>query len=313
MPKKTTSITPILLVTLVAMVGLFVLSLWFSVVSYRLPFLIPLTVLTTLLTAMVATLPFLYVVRRHPTSLVISMLGTQAAGKTVYVTVLFNQLSIGHVGGMTFSQYGSETVEMVHSNLSRLAEGKWLPSTPPLLLFPFRAIVRMGSGFFKSVYRIEIGDFAGQHMHEFDASSEHWLHKTKYFDYVIQSDIVFLVIDMALIVKADRIKTAQLQNAFKAAFQILLEKKGVQERKKTRTPVAILLMKSDLCGTSSAKALFTRAMPELRDLCQNRCAHFAIFPVSSIGKLGKSNSPPQRLKPVGVVEPLAWALRSVEL
>lgn len=247
----------------------------------------------------------------HPTSLVISMLGFKDYGKTVYLTVLFNKLTVNQFQHIAFSQYGSETIERITDNLNTLSRREWLPPTIAGEIFPFRANAHLRKGLTRRAYKIEIGDFAGEHMGEFDTANERYLHKTKYFKYVVQSDAIFAVVDMSRIIKGSRSKAEAIQNSFKSALQMLFLEKGVPTDKKMSAPVALILTKTDLCGFEMAVDIFKTKMPELVSLCQKRCENFEIFPVSSVGEVGSRGQPPGRLNPYGVIEPLIWILEKM--
>jgi len=239
------------------------------------------------------------------------MLGYPGSGKTVYLTVLFNELAVNRTSGLTFSPYGSETIERVNNNLNILARGEWLSSTVIGELFPFRAIVVLKPRIYRRSFRIEIGDFAGEHVKEFMPLSERWLHKSKYFNYVIQSDAVFLIVDMtSLLPVVKKEEVDQIQNAFKAALQILFEQKKVAIGKKMRTPVAIILTKTDLCGFDEALTIFKSRMRELNGLCEQILENYHVFPISSVGAVKPDGNPPDRLRPYGIVEPLVWILKN---
>jgi hypothetical protein len=283
------------------------------------------------LSLIVLTYSFLFVriAYRNPTSLVISLLGFPNSGKTVFLTVLFNELQAADRPTITFSPYGIETVEQVARNLNTLFSGSWLGSTSPSGVFFFRANAAIASRVFRRRFKIEIGDYAGEHMKEFDTKDERWLHKTEYFKYVVQSDAIFLVIDTEVLLSKSRLEVETMQNAMIAALQLLLESKGVGLERKLQAPLALLFMKVDLLPrylledsltptliyvsdlTTRDFKVLPATVSRLIDLCERKCANFNVFFVSAVGRLGPNDSPPSELKPFQVTDPLAWALQRV--
>jgi hypothetical protein len=246
--------------------------------------------------------------RRHATTLTISMLGFPRTGKTVYLTVLFDSLQRAVRPGVQFLPYGRETIEGVAGNLSTLASGHWLPKTAPGSVFFYRANAVLGSGLLRNRYKVEIGDYAGEAMAELNPADSGWLHKTDYFKYVVQSDAVILALDAQTLMTGSFARNQEIQNAFVAAVQVLAEEKGAIENRKLRVPVALLFMKSDILGIGDRGTLLG-SVQRLIQVCEARCREFQIFFVSATGPLPDSGGPPQQLKSVDVVDPIVWILR----
>jgi hypothetical protein len=282
------------------------------------------TFVSVLVGSLITTLLF-YISRflyKNPTLVTMSILGFPSTGKTVYLTIAFDELQRAHDKEISFSPYSTETVEQVMNNINILNKGRWLNPTELGSIFPFRANASIGSGLFMKRYKIEIADYAGQKLGELLPENAMWLHKTDYFKYVVQSDVVFFAFDCALFNSAEESMIEEIQNAFVAALQILAESKGATENLKLKIPIAVIFLKADLIIDSS----LTKVSPDLAkkreryyinvvsrmfEVFENRCEHFSYYFISSVGKLGSEGEPPKNLSPVNVVNPIKWALRNL--
>jgi len=254
---------------------------------------------------------FVGTLKKNPTSLRIGLVGLPGSGKTVFLSVLFNEIQVQQKDRVEFQPYGRETIEEVARNLNILASGQWLPPTESGVVFPFRANVRVTGGLFPKRYTVEIGDYAGEHTKEFDSSSEQWLHRTKYFEYIIDSDVLFLAIDGETLIESSTSETERMQNNLVAALQVLLEKKGVQPGRKTSMPIAVLILKADRLKTKEVEDFSTAKIDRILTICKNRCLKSEVFFVSSVGSVTEGGSPPKEIHPVNVCEPMIWAMRAV--
>lgn len=253
-----------------------------------------------------------------PTTIAISLLGYPHSGKTVFVTVLLNELMIKSTPGIIFSPYGSETIDKVTKDITTLRHGRWLPKTEVTEVFFYRAkaIINIGNaGFLKRLLKIEISDYAGEHIKEFDPTEENWfLHKTEYFRYAVESDAIILSIDSEVIMKARKedntAGVSGMENSFIADLQILMEKKGVDIDKKLRAPLALTFMKCDLVPEEDRREL-PKIFPRLTSFCRKRCSNFEIFQVSSVGQVTNDGSPPKELEPLNIADPIIWILQKI--
>jgi len=251
----------------------------------------------------------------NPATFKLSILGFPYAGKTVYLTLLFNQLISTKQEDIQFAPYGQETIEQVLRDLNTLSSGIWLPPTQPGTVFYYRANAVIGGQripFLTQRFKLEIGDYAGEHIDEFDPSSELWLHKSDYFNDVVNSDGILLALDVDYLISRQITEIGKLQNVFIAAIQVLAEKKGIDVSKKLKTPVALLFLKTDLIFERGiTEEMLLDSIPRLLNVCENTFEKFTVFFVSSVGEVSKTGDPPEVIRPLGVVEPLIWMLNLV--
>jgi len=252
--------------------------------------------------------------KRNPKTLRISLLGFPNSGKTVFLTVLFDQINSRRLNGIFFSPWGRETNEKYQEDLLTIKNGAWLQCTSADSVFPY-LIKASEKGILGRRYKIEVADYAGEYTKEFDIRSEKWLHRTEYFNYVTQSDAVFLSIDCSLLKTAkhqnkDIIEMQTMENAFIVALQMLIEEKRVKVGKKLKTPLAIVFMKYDLILEKPEN--LELYVSRLTDFCKKRCKNFQIFAVSSVGSIKKDGSPPKEIKPIGIIQPLIWTFKRLK-
>jgi hypothetical protein len=277
---------------------------------------LPSRTVITILSAILGVVSGLYVLlllrflRVNPATLTISLLGLPNSGKTVYLTVLFRELMTSGIQGIKFSPYGSETVERVTRGLNTLLRGKWLPPTSPNEVFFYRAVASVGGGVLARRYKIEIGDYAGQRMKEFNTEDEMWLHKTDYFKYILQSDAVLLSVDSAVVQQGNTAEIRAMENSFMAAIQLLIEGKGVEPGRRLHAPVALVFMKADLVPSDTWGQLPNK-FSGLISFCRGWCEKFETFVVSSVGRVDEGGLPLPKIEPKGVMEPMLWILRSM--
>jgi GTPase SAR1 family protein len=268
---------------------------------------------------------FFRTINRHPTPLKIAIVGPPKAGKTVFLTVLFHELQILETQDISFQPYGLETIEAVSKNLGVLNVGQWLEPTSRESVFFFRANAKVGITPFVRKYTVEIGDYAGERVQEFDSSSEEWLHRTEYFKYVITSDVVFLAVDGEKLAEGNLIQLEEMQQKLIAAIQVLIDEKGVPVDQKMKTPVGLVILKSDILDKQiplvdfevppevGYRHLTEESLGDLIKLCRKRCRAFEIFFVSAVGSVELDGRPPVSLHPRNVTAPMIWALRKLRI
>lgn len=305
---------PIVMVVFLAVL-LSVLGFFFfrpgSVLLFAVPFLAAVLAVVSVLWSIL----LVEGVRRHPKSLSIALLGHSGVGKTVFLSVLFDELQRVNQSGFGFTPYGSETIESVSQNLGLIARGKWLPPTQLSDIFAFRANAYVGSGFFKTRFRLEIADYAGEHTENLAPKEEMWLHKSKFFQYVVQSDALMIALDAGTLIKAPSSYLRELEDSMIAAFNLMLEGKDVEVDARLKAPVALLFLKADIAGSAERAVVHAKELgervPRLMSICRRRCRNFECFAVSSVGKVSLNGLPPEQIHPFGVTEPLIWLLSRI--
>jgi hypothetical protein len=247
--------------------------------------------------------------RTQPRLRTIGLLGFPGSGKTVYVSMLFREMMRGAASTIRFVPYGTETIERVNEAIRRLEQRQWLPRTEVNEVFFHRARASMGSGLFDKKYKLEVADFAGERIGEFDSASPMWLHKSEYFKYVLDSDILFLCVDCAAITAEKGTSgLQQQQSALLAAMQIFMGARHVEPPRRLNAPVALLFLKADLLPPHLHKFHLEEGVGSLVSFLNTNCAHWNSFIISSVG--GTDDGLPRTdLQPTNVVEPLVWALR----
>ena len=255
----------------------------------------------------------------HPRSLSIALIGPSRSGKTVYLTMLYDQLRGREERGLTFTAYGTSTIEEVARNLGLIRSGQFPPPTPIDAHFRWEAVASFGSSLVSRRYRISIMDYAGHHLDLIRPWEGEWLHRSRFFEYVLSSDAVLIMVDVERLLYHDKLYTEDpipaLEQILIAAVQTLIEKRhpGGDPTRPSDIPVALLISKSDLLGSLVDERKALARLPGLISVCEQRCKYFKCFFVSSLGtppKKGKNGNaiPPSHLAPEGIVEPILWIL-----
>jgi hypothetical protein len=304
----------------------FLVILFLTIAFYKEPLSLTFVVLTGIIISM-----YLIILTRffnkNPESISISLIGFPNSGKTVFLTVFFNEFLIKKIEKINLRPYGDDTTELVTTNYRKLKQGEWLPSTKPYELFQYRAIASLSRGFFKRSYKILIEDFAGEFTEVFKVDNPVWLHKSPYFKNISQSDIIFFSIDCTDVLEAHNTKNdskiTSLENAFIAAINSIIEQKNVRIGQKLRLPIGLIFMKFDLLtdwtpqnNPSEHFILPERIVKEkyrrLIEYCQLNCSNCKEFYISSVGHVKPNGSPPDNIEPVKVDEPIIWAINNLD-
>ena len=217
-------------------------------------------VLTVFMTSIIVQT--LYTINKNPISITVSIVGFPRVGKTVFLTMLFEELQKRQNSNIKFSPYGTETIERVIKDVNTLRNGEWLEKTAVNKVFFYRANASIKKASFllprnEQKYKIEIADYAGEYIDEFNPQHDNWLHRTEYFDYVVKSDAIFFALDISKFLY-EREQYRKEVDGIIAALQILAEKKGAIYDEVVKVPISILFLKSDLIqshGTEKEKEI----------------------------------------------------------
>ena len=250
-------------------------------------------------------------VLRTPASLTLSLLGQPQSGKTVYLTVLFRELLVkGELPG--FSIYGAETVERVQSDYKQLEDSQWLPSTDMMgsNVFFYRATVNYDNIIPKPKYKLEISDYAGEFLEKELLENEGYFHRTKYFKYVIDSDIIFPTIDLEKYATEERKYIIEIEKTLIAALDIIKQSKI--NKGKCKVPIGILFLKSDKLNTMrESTEEITQGFNNLINYVNKHFLSYKIFFVSAISPRLLEVDWGKNISPENVVQPVEWALQVV--
>lgn len=252
----------------------------------------------------------------HPRSLSIALIGPSFAGKTVYLTMLFRELEQGEIRNLMFAPYGTQTIEKVAYDISQMENGKFPQPTPVDFHFRYEAIASYGASMFSRRYRLRIDDYAGEHLDEFDISSDKWLHDSEFFGYVLQSDALLMMIDCERLIKVEENPLLNsisiIENKLIATLHELVQKKNVNPMDKFDMPIGLIISKSDLIKSTNDNEILLNKVSRLIKVCSKRFKYFRIFFVSSTGTtpefIDGVNIPPKKLHPIGITDPILWIM-----
>lgn len=257
---------------------------------------------------------FIRTLTKHPATIKAALVGDTGSGKTVFLTIMFRELQLSEEEKIAFQPYGRETIEYVASNLNILASRKWLLPTKEESLFTFRANAKIQAWLFDKRYTIEIGDYAGEHIEEFHSSSERWLHRTEYFDYVVGADIVLFVVDSEKYRHHNDSAVKNMQNQLIAAFQVLIDDKGLPPDRQLEIPVCLLVLKADVLDSVEVdEGCVLDSLEQLIRICRDRCRFFEIFFISAVGSVDNKGKPPEKILPRNITSPMFWSLKRVNI
>ena len=256
---------------------------------------------------------FVRVLNKNPEPLKVGIIGQQNAGKTVYLTILFRELSSYISHNISFQPYGTETIDNVTKNLNMLTTGKWLPKTTKGPVDPFLANLKIGQSMFSKKYTLEINDYAGEHTEELDNTNEKYQYKTDYLKYLVQADGLFIAVDGQKICEKKESQIYEMIHVLVANLQVTFNEKGVFAGETSKIPIAILILKSDLLSYHSITRdeVFTN-IKHLWNVCSKLSKKVEVFFVSAVGEIQKDGSPPTTLKPKEVVYPAVWLTSNIK-
>ena len=206
----------------------------------------------------------------------ISILGRVAVGKTVYATVLFNELLMLNNKRYEFSIPDKKTTEIVLKGMRLLSNGKWLWSTAIGGGFSYKGLL-MKSLLTKRTYSVDVTDFSGE---EFQGLGEdRWFHNESFFQYIRESNIILFAVDAS----EYGFKHFNLYDFIATVNLLHVE----SYNKKINQPIALLFLKSDLIGgieNVESKEKVLSFYQKLIEFCELKCKYFKYFFVTSIGE-----------------------------
>lgn len=186
-----------------------------------------------------------------PRAYSIAVVGFPKSGKTCLITSIFGELFANRIAGITTFLRGSETIERVNADIAKLEIGRALGPTTDQDLFAYRAEIAKGTFPFKRTYKIEIGDFPGEHSKEFIEQSGEWFHNSKFFQWAMEANAIIFVVDLAHVLcpKERDVYIAEMKKAIRAAWHHLLEYHLTGKKNIKRMRIVLAFTKADLLVT----------------------------------------------------------------
>ena len=243
------------------------------------------------------------------------IMGDRYCGKSVYITCAFNQLQ-RITKKISFSLSDYNTIERIFADIHSLRKQKWLPITIPSdydKVFCYKGTILKKGRIISKKFNISLADYSGEEYERFSNkdTAPKWFHESLYFRYVLNSDVIFLSIDISALkmTKEQAVHTIdwQIQRQI-ASLHIYMKEKSIGPESKIKIPICLLIMKSDLIPEMERSNIERTYFIELTDFCKNKCVKFRMFWVTSTGVVDKDGSPVIPLMPQNVAEPIIWAV-----
>lgn len=299
------------LINLAALVGAFI---WLFMRPDYEPLITSLVLIGTSFASTKDLLKQISITRKYSKDIKISLVGYMNSGKTVYLTILFDEIQRLTDSGYIFFPCGNETVEIVNSNISLLQSGRWLHATTTK--YPsdehYKVFAITNNQAINKRLRLKIGDFSGEHYHIIsneNLNNSNWLHHGMFFDYILSCNAIWLAIDIETFIFEN--EPESMLNRFIAFIQVYSEKKNFFN--KLNVPICLLYMKSDLIGSDTiTEDQILHRSDRLIRLCRSKFKSVNVFFVSSVGKLESDSKPPRKLNPINVSKPILWTLNKME-
>ncbi|CAN2041653.1 GTPase domain-containing protein [Candidatus Magnetomoraceae bacterium gMMP-15] len=208
--------------------------------------------------------------KKLPKAYNIALVGFPKSGKTTLITRMFGEFFARNIQGINIVPKGTKTIERINDNLEKLEIGKKLGPTADQDLFAYRANVNLSGilPFFSRTYKIEFGDFQGEQSEKFTGKDEEWLHKTEFFKWVMESDAVIFIVDLACYLSnpdESRIYVSKISKAFRAAWQHILEyheNKGDAKK----IPIVLAFTKADIFAVTTVAQDLDRISAQVLNL-----------------------------------------------
>ena len=179
----------------------------------------------------------------------VAMIGFKASGKTVYWTVLLNNMMGGtriveDYNEISIIPRGNETIKKITTNYNLLEKGEPFPSTPEGEPSHYFAGLTMNSN--ESL--LSIVDYDGESYANEEKNSSIFFFRTSYFKEVSKSHILFFAVDLRKVYgeEQDDNYVADFRSSIKHHILSIMEEKKFGLNKKINFPVALVFLKNDL-------------------------------------------------------------------
>ena len=181
----------------------------------------------------------------------VAIVGFPKSGKTTLIISLFGEIFAGKIQSVRAKPRGAKSIERINKSLEILRKGRALGPTKDQDRFAFRTDITVKHGYFPRTYKVEFGDFPGEDSADYSNKYGSWLHNTEYFKWVVDSDAIIFVIDLAqYLVNSDERQNyvGQISSALRAAWQNFsdLNEHNINDLKKF--PIILAFTKADLFG-----------------------------------------------------------------
>jgi hypothetical protein len=187
-----------------------------------------------------------------PRAYSIAVIGFPQSGKTCLITSMFGELFANRIAGVMTVPRGKETIERINRDIAKLEIGQSLGPTTDQDLFAYRAEIVLRDFPFKKRYKVEIGDFPGEHSKKFTEQLGEWFHESNYFKWAMEADAFIFVVDLAhVLCPQERDEyIAGMKKAIRAAWHHLLEYHLAGKKNIRRKRMVLAFTKADLLVTS---------------------------------------------------------------
>jgi GTPase SAR1 family protein len=204
---------------------------------------------TILAISALASILFSYVIisNRLPIAHNVAIVGFPKSGKTTLITSLFGEIFARRVVDVQAKPTG-KTIERINADLAKLEKGQALGPTTDQEIFAYRTNVKIGNWPFTRTYKVEFGDFPGEDSFDYFTKFGPWLHTTPFFKWVVDSDAVIFVVDLAEYLDVDGQKSfiAEISSAIRAAWQNMADTVEGGAKSMSRRPTVLVFTKADL-------------------------------------------------------------------
>lgn len=216
--------------------------------------------MTVVAATVVAQFYFTFIKNRSDLSIAynVSIFGFPKSGKTTFITTLFSMIMYRKLDLQGFKPLikGKSTIEKINNYIKQLEKGKPIQSTTDQSLFAYRINLESIKKSFltNKNYKVEIGDFPGEHSLEFiDEKNNHFITESDYFNWAKDADAFIFVIDLGSYLLNRVEYTAEISSAIRSAWQNLLEINSNNIEKFRKKPTLLLLNKVDLFDLNLSK------------------------------------------------------------
>lgn len=179
----------------------------------------------------------------------IAFIGIPQVGKTTLITSLFQEIFNRKIKGINASPKGESTIKRINLQIEKKEKGLPIGPTTNQTLFAYRTNIETGSGFFKTEYKVEFGDYPGECTGKLtDSESFDEMKKSDFFKWCLEADAYIFLIDVDKYLR-EKDKTSFISDRSKEireSWQLFIDYNSDSERKVKSKPVILIFNKMDL-------------------------------------------------------------------